>query len=170
MTLSAYRPRANIFLMFVTAIAFTGCQSQQPASPVSVSTTENGRSTTLVRWENGPTAMFCAESKSGTSSCTDRLDGPPWKRAIVGRLPAANGQTFEWRLETSDGKSVECKIDSKPYSLENGSLFIVMATNAGCEVVQLRKDLRRIAADPESCKQFVAGDQEIASALGSPKT
>jgi hypothetical protein len=96
-----------------------------------------------------------------------RLSGPPpiWKEKGFESSP--DGRRFDWQLEKTDGRSVNCQVDGKEYDLAKGTLFLVKTKGGKTEVEQLSRDLSAVKPDTESCKDFARKDSTLSKFLGT---
>src|SRR5262245_62244048 len=102
--------------------------------------------------------MICSDTGEGTTSSKDSSAGPPWVRKVEGFAASKDGRRFDWQLETTDGRSVKCRVAGKEYDLAKGALFLVKTKGGKAEVEQLSRDLSAVQPEVESCKAFVRKD------------
>jgi hypothetical protein len=127
---------------------------------------EGSGSVVYLRWKDGPAVMICSDTQGGATSSGDSISGPPWVRKVDGVEASKDGRRFAWQMETTDGRSVKCRVDGKEYDLASGTLFLVKTKGGKTEVEQLSRDLSPVQPEPESCKTFVRQDPAASKLLG----
>ncbi len=159
----------NLGLVLLCLVTSSGCTRQQPPSPTGLSMTNvGGGSLVFYRWDEGPAAvMICSDIQAGASSEGERLSGPPPVRKEIGFISSPDGRRFDWQLETSDGRSVNCQLDGKEYDLTKGTLFLVTTKGGKATVEQLSRDLSAVQPEVESCKGFARMDTAVSKFLGT---
>jgi hypothetical protein len=154
-------------LVVLGALALmSGCQSAQPASPIGQIVAIGDGTVSFLRWPDGPAVMICCDVQAGTSSQGDRISGPPWVRKVEGSVASKDGRQVNWEVETTDGRSVKCRVDGKEYDPAKGTLFLVRTKGGKTEVEQLSRDLSAVQPVAESCQKFAENDPAVSKLLG----
>lgn len=110
--------------------------------------------------------MICSDIQGGASSSGENISGPPWVRKEEGFASSLDGRRFDWQLATTDGRSVQCRLDGKEYDLSKGTLFLVKTKGGKNEVEQLSRDLSAVQPEVDSCKAFARKDPAVSKFLG----
>jgi hypothetical protein len=148
-------------------ISLVGCGTRTtPPGPTTIGTSAPGMSITFLRWKEGLMVLFVDNVKgshrSGGSGSTD--NPVHTQRGSAGDADAGG---YQWQLQTTDGKSANCRINGKEYDLSKGTLFVIQATGEQVEVHQLQRDLSNIPLNAEGCREAVREDAEIRKVLGT---
>jgi len=156
-----------VFASFSLLICLFGCGTRTtPPGPTTIGTSAPGMSITFLRWKEGLMVLFVDNVKgshrSGGSGSTD--NPVHTQRGSAGDADAGG---YQWQLQTTDGKSANCRINGKEYDLSKGTLFVIQATGEQVEVHQLQRDLSNIPLNAEGCREAVREDAEIRKVLGT---
>jgi hypothetical protein len=110
------------------------------------------------RWEDGLTVMIWHDGVRHTNCSTTTL-GQHYevKCQAISNL----GHTFEWLIETGDGKTAKFLIDDIRYDLVNGNVFILTSKSDKTETRQLKRDLSEVQPSAESVTGFGLSDPDI---------
>jgi hypothetical protein len=112
-------------------------------------------STTFVLWSD----VEVGESGGGITSTEGGLQ-------YRGSLRGRDGKRFEFRCETSDGKTGSANLDGKPFNLADGNLFLVCTEPGLSRVKQLKRDMNKLKIDRESLAAFGGKDAQIVDFFG----
>jgi len=155
--------------IIVLVLLIVGCwQSSPPLQPDEpVISSEKDGTVFFHRWRAGPTVMICCDIVGGRCEIGNSTSGSPLVLKVEGNASAKDGRRLDWKLETSDGRSIKCWVNGKEYDISKGSLFLVKTKGGKMQVEQLNRDLSGIQADEESCRRFVRTDPAMSKLLGA---
>jgi hypothetical protein len=119
----------------------------------------------FLRWKEGLMVLFVDDVKGGhVSGGSGSTDSPVHTSTVVAGSPEAGG--YRCQLETTDGRSANCRINGNEYELSSGTLFVIKARGSQVAVHQLKRDLSAFPFDAEACTEAVQEDTEIRTLLG----
>jgi hypothetical protein len=162
------RPWFFVPAAFGLAIFMLGCTTRTtPPGPDTVASSTVGLSLTYLKWKEGTSLLLVDDiflggnHQSGGSGSTNN---PLYTGG--GSAKAADGRSYKWQVETTDGKTVKFTIDGKDYDLSKGALFVMNAKGEKIEVHQLQRDLSAIPFDARKCEEALKKDAEVMKLLG----
>jgi hypothetical protein len=115
--------------------------------------------------------MICSDFNPGSdkkpvhTSSKSSNDSPPLVSKEEGVQSAGDGRRLEWSMETSDGRTVKCRLDGKEYDLAKGTLFLVRTKGGKTEAEQLSTDLSAVQTDAKSLEDFARKDAAVSKFL-----
>jgi hypothetical protein len=151
-------------ILLVILLALVACGGTTPPGPNAVYGGVNGQASyLLLDWQEGLRVLIWDDivegghDNSGSGSTSD----PVYHQS--GGAQAADGRSYEYELETSDGLKAEFTIDGVPYDLEQGRLFLIRTAGDGTRVQQLDLDLSGLTPTNDSIVAFGKETPEIAA-------
>jgi hypothetical protein len=146
-------------------ISLVGCGTRTtPPGPTTIGTSAPGMSITFLRWKEGLMVLFVDNVKGRhRSEGSGSPDNPVYTQR--GSAGDADAGGYQWQLQTTDGKSANCRINGKEYDLSKGTLFVIKAKGEQVEVHQLKRDLTAIPVDALGCTEPLQKDVEIRKLL-----
>ena len=159
-------------LVFAAVIAscavFAGCDSETTAPPAPATasgTTAEGAYFTFLKWEEGLAIMIVDPMMNEHRGPTGPSTSEPIP-GIHGSAKSEDGASYDWQLETTDGRTAKFTINDVQYDLANGTLFVVYANGEHIRVQQLDEDLSHVnAADAQACQAFLRGKPDVTKLL-----
>ena len=118
----------------------------------------------FLQWKEGLTVIIVQEAWTRTGSSGDfySQSGGVWD--------AAGDQRYEWRLQTSDGKTGTFRVvPGKEYDLSKGAVFVIKASGDKVEVHQLTRQLPNIPIGTKPAEEYIKNDTEVRRILGPSK-
>ncbi len=151
---------------FALVIFLSGCGTgSTPPGASRISTSAPGMNIAFLRWKEGLIVLFVDDVKGGHGSGgSGSTDNPVHVSTVSAGAPDSGG--YNCQLETTDGKSANCRINGKEFDLSNGTLFVIKAKGDQVEVHQLMRDLTKIPFDATGCRDPIEKDIEIRKLLG----
>ena len=150
----------GVFINCLVFLGFglSGCVSTQPIpDPKTASGVYVQSGFEYYRWEEGLRLMIWHDGVNHLS-CSSSTNGN-YEIECLGI--SIGNHTFEWHLETNDGKTAQFTIDHHPFVLGESSLFIIKFSGEDTEVKQLKRDLSDVQADADSVTEFGLSDPDI---------
>lgn len=149
----------------ISVLTILGCHMKAtPPGPTTIATSAPGMNITLVKWKEGLTVIFVndvpgAHATKGAGSTVD----PLYHQTGTGGSGAVS---YQWEIDTPDGKAAACRVNGKEHNLANGALFVFKAKADGVEVHQLDRDISGIPFDADGCKEPLRKNAAVAKILG----
>src|SRR5438876_6171455 len=102
--------------IIVLVLLIVGCWSSSTLEP-DPAVISFGKDGTVFfqRWRAGPTVMICCDIAGGGGEIGNRTSGSPLVLKVEGNASAKDGRRLDWKLETSDGRSINCWLNGKEY-------------------------------------------------------
>ncbi|MGD2077240.1 MAG: hypothetical protein PVH18_02595 [Chloroflexota bacterium] len=151
-------------LLAAILVPLTACTGTTPPGPNAVFGGVDGQASyLLLDWQEGLRLLIWDDivegghHNSGSGSTTD----PVFRQS--GGAEAADGRTYEYALETTDGIEAEFSIDGTAYDLEQGRLFLIRTAGDGTQVQQLDLDLAGLTPTNDGIVAFGRETPEIAA-------
>lgn len=145
-------------------VLLAACGRTTPPGPNAVfGAVEGMASYLLLDWKEGLRILIWDDivdgghDNGGSGSTTD----PVFHQS--GGAQAADGRSYEYSAETSDGLQADFTIDGRPYDLEQGRLFLIRTAGDGTLVQQLDLDLSRLTPTNDGINAFGQETPEIAA-------
>ena len=161
------RPAGVALLIIVVAAAVAACtgSSSPPGANKYLGSLEQG-GYLLLRWQEGLDVMIwhdfaCSAVAHSAGSTEDRV------YTERGSARSADGRSFEWELQTTDGRTGQMRIGKASYDLSAGTLFIVTTSGGTADVRQLDRDLSTVPLDHDGILAFAEKDPDLANFLNS---
>jgi len=153
-----------VVLVAAAAAACTG-SSTPPGANKYLGSFEHG-GYLLLRWQEGLEVMLWHDVAGSAvahsaGSTEDRV------YAERGSARSADGRSFEWELQTTDGKTGQARIGRVSYDLSAGTLFIVTTSGGTTDVRQLDRDLSAVPLDHDGILAFAEKDPDLATFLNA---
>lgn len=82
-----------------------------------------------------------------------------------GEMSGPDGRRVSWKCETPDGKTGAVRINAATYDLAKGPVFLVSTKGGETQVVQLQRDLSKLAPGQPSLEKLAKDDPDIAAFL-----
>lgn len=151
--------RLHILLFALTGFLFSAC-SPTPTSPApeSVAGVYHQSGYEFYRLEDGFNLMIWHDGVN-TSGCASSSDGQNYVMNCYAK--SKDNSTFDWHLDTGDGKTAQFSIDDVLFDLKHGGLFVIRSTGGSTEVRQLKRDLSEVQTNAESVIEFGLSDPAI---------
>jgi hypothetical protein len=165
-TLLASGKRLGIvgFALIMLLLMLAACGRSTPPGPNAVYGAAVGKASyLLLDWQEGLRILIWDDivdgghGYSGSGSTSD----PVFHQS--GDASAADGRSYEYSVETSDGQQAEFTIDGTTYDLEQGKLFLISTTGDGTQVQQLDLDLSGLTPTNDGIVAFGRETVEIAA-------
>jgi hypothetical protein len=155
-----------VFIGAALIVSVGGCATRtRPPGPAMIDTAAPGMNSVYLQWKEGLTVLFVDDVKGGTScQQSGSTDNPVHTSIVSAGDPESGG--YKCQLETTDGKSANCRINGKEYDLSKGTLFVIKANGKQVEVHQLKRDLTTIPFDADGYREPLQKDTEIRKLLG----
>jgi hypothetical protein len=120
----------------------------------------------FLRWQEGLEVMIWHDVAGSVvahsaGSTEDRI------YAERGSARSAEGRSFEWELQTTDGKTGQVRIGKASYDLSAGTLFIVTTSGGTTDARQLDRDLSAVPLDHDGILAFAEKDPDLAAFLNA---
>jgi hypothetical protein len=160
---SRIRKSAGLGLVLLW-LAASGCRQLSASKPTGVIVEVGNGSVYLLRWKGGPAVMICSDVKGGTASQGEGWSSTRYKAQASRSAP--DGRRCDWELETTDGRSVQCRVNGKDYDLADGTLFLIKTKGGKTVVEQLDQDLSAVEPDEKSCRDFAHKNPAVRKLLG----
>jgi len=148
----------------ILLLALVACGGTTPPGPNAVFGGLDGdASYLLLDWQEGLRILIWDDivegghDNSGSGSTSD----PVFRQS--GGAQAADGRSYAYNLETTDGQQADFTIDGVPYDLEQGTLFLIRTTGDGTQVQQLDLDLSGLTPTNDGIAAFGRETPEIAA-------
>ena len=153
-----------VILIVAAATACTG-RSTPPGANKYLGSFEQG-GYLFLRWQEGLEVMIWHDIAGSAvahsaGSTEDRV------YAERGSAQSADGRSFEWELQTTDGKMGQVRIGSSSYDLAAGTLFIVTTSGGTTDVRQFDRDLSAVPLDHDGILAFAEKDPDLAAFLNA---
>jgi hypothetical protein len=144
---------------FILGIAFSACS---PTATLLDPETATGvyvhSGFEFYLWEEGLALMIWHDGTNHVS-CSNSTNNQRYE--INCNALAHNNNSFDWHLETNDGKTAKFSIDDVLFDLKNGALFVIRSSGGNTEVRQLMRDLSEVQANAESVTEFGLSNPDI---------
>ncbi|MBN1660311.1 MAG: hypothetical protein JXA93_18075, partial [Anaerolineae bacterium] len=123
----------------------------------------------FLRWQEGLTVMIWHDLAG--ESTADSAGSPAGQVYVErGSAFAHDGRSFDWMLQTADGRTGEIRIGSDRYDLAAGTLFLVTTRDGALRVRQLAHDLSGVAPNDGAVRAFGHADPDVAAFLDANPT
>jgi hypothetical protein len=119
----------------------------------------------VYRWPDGRVVLICADVGGGTGDSGQNNSGPPWVTNDHGSQTAQDGRTFNWEVETTDGRNLKCRVNGKDFDPAKGTLFLVRTKKGQSEAEQVKEDLSAVQPTAESLKEFARKNAAVSKVL-----
>jgi hypothetical protein len=118
-SITRWAGRSIAFVIIACLVASSGCGTKLAPAPTGMVTTAGDGTVAFYRWKDGQAVMICCDIQGGSGSTGGGTDSQLFKQH--GSLGAPDGRRFAWELETTDGRSVKCRLDGKEHDLSRGA-------------------------------------------------
>lgn len=124
----------------------------------------------FLRWQEGLEVMIWHDvTGSAMAHSAGSTEGRVY--AERGSARSADGRSFEWELQTSDGRTGQLRIGDAMHELSAGTLFIVTTEGGTADTRQLDRDLSAVPLNHDGIVAFAEKDPDLAGLLkGSPRS
>ena len=152
-------------LVILIAAAAAACRgsSTPPGANKYLGSFERG-GYLFLRWQEGLEVMIWHDVAGSAVAHSAGSTGDP-VHAERGSARSADGRSFEWELQTTDGKTAQVRIGRASYDLAAGNLFIVITSRGTTDVRQLDRDLSGVPLDHDGILAFAEKDPDLAAFL-----
>ncbi|MEZ4737138.1 MAG: hypothetical protein R3E79_59420 [Caldilineaceae bacterium] len=147
-------------LILLVLFCTGACRSQTPPGPLIVSHILEQASCTFFVWQEGLRLMLWSDIIDNGSQNGASTTGDPLFRQS-GYALATDGRRVDWQLETADGRTATLHIDTQPFDLAAGTLFLITTTGGSTQIQQRAYDLAALPAMADGCLQVVANNPEV---------
>ena len=157
--------RSALLVLIVLLLTLVACGGSTAPKPNEVNgIVDGGAAYQLMEWPEGLRIMIWDDivahgstySGGSTSATIDELFRQE------GSAYAANGNGYEYNLETGDGLQANFAIDSVPYDLDQGKVFLIRVAGDENKVQQLDLDLSGVLPTNAGVEAFGRDTAEIA--------
>lgn len=159
---------ARLALLGFLLIAGAGACAGSPTPPGAdkyLGSFEQG-AYVLLRWQEGLEVLIWHDvAGSSMAHSTGSTEDPIY--AERGWARSADGRTFEWEIETTDGKTGQARIGGTSYDLAAGTLFIVTTSGGRTEVRKLDRDLSSVPLDHDGILAYADSDPDLAAFMSA---
>jgi hypothetical protein len=153
-----------VLLVTATAAACTGRSTPPGANKYLGSFDQGGY--LFLRWQAGLEVMIWHDvAASAVAHSAGSTEGRVYGER--GSARSADGRSFEWELQTTDGKTGQVRIGKASYDLSTGTLFIVTTGGGTTDVRQLDRDLSAVPLDHDAILTFAEKDPDLAASLNA---
>jgi hypothetical protein len=155
-------------LVVVGLALVSGCSTRQPPPPAGLTAAIGNGTMVFYRWQAGPAVMICCDIQVGAGGSGENVNfaGNVYVIKKHGFAAARDGRRVDWELQTTDGRTVTCRLDGKEYDLAKGTLFLVKTQGGKREVEQVTRDLSAVQPTTESFKDFARKDPAVSKLIG----
>ncbi len=154
---------ALLAILIVAATAACAYSSTPPGANKYLGSFEQG-GYLFLRWQEGLEVMIWHDiTGSAEAHGAGSTEDPVY--VVRGSARSADGRSFEWELQTTDGKTGQVRIGGTSYDLAAGSLFIVTTSRGTTDVRQLDRDLSGVPSDHDGILAFAEKDPDLASLM-----
>lgn len=159
-----------VVALVLLALVGGGCAAKStPRGADIASGLVEGASYTFMRWQEGLALMIW---QRGTNSLMCEGGGstedPIYELNCLAE--SEDGYRLDWSVQSADGQTVQLGMGNTTYDLSRDTLFLVKASDAGLEVIQLDRDLSGIPFDYDRITAFATSDPDIAEFIESLST
>jgi hypothetical protein len=150
------------FVLALVVLSLVACKQFTPPGPNAIGGSVNQTSYLLLDWPEGLRILiwddiFGGEHHNHTESATN---DPVFHQS--GGAHSIDGRTYEYSLETRDGRQAEFTIDGIPCDLNTGRAFLINTIGSAIQVKQLNLDLSSLSPTNAGVEDFGRQTAEIA--------
>jgi hypothetical protein len=154
---------ALLVVLVTTAVVACGGSSTPPGASKALGSSAQG-GYLFLRWQEGLEVMIWHDIAGSAvahsaGSTVDRF------YAERGSARSADGRSFEWELQTTDGRTGQVQIGGGRYDLSAGNLFIVTTQEGWPAVRHLHRDLSAVPLNHDGILAFAVKDPDLVAFL-----
>ena len=117
-------------------------------------------------WQEGLNILIWHDAIA-TSSCDSSGATDNDTHLVQCQAVSEAGYDFFWQIETDDGRTAQFSINSQPFDLANGTVFLVTTADGQMDIQQIERTLSGVNAESQSITQFSLDDPEISQFIQS---
>lgn len=149
-------------LLLVLGFLASCTPKSTPPGASSIYNMVNGARYTYHYWEEGLAILLWYDFTGGGEGCTGSgsTEDPVYR--LECDVENADGQTFSWKVHTSDGVTADMWINDQPVDLSEGTMFLASSGEDGLHFQQLQRNFSELEPTNEAISALASSDPDVA--------
>jgi hypothetical protein len=121
-------------------------------------------------WQEGLAILFWHDFVRGGEGCTGSGSTEDPVHRLECDVESEDGQSFSWKIHTTDGVTADMWIDGQRYDLSQGNMFLVSTGEGSLQVEQLQRDFSTLEPSNDEISALARNDPDVANFIAGIKT